>query len=85
MVGAVVRPTRLAPFERALERGTSSQEGPVQVEGMRQVGVAGDVRPHLYFQCARPDVVELPKARAETLSGADDACALGHEVPDPTL
>jgi hypothetical protein len=46
-VDAVVRAPRLASFSRALECRSSGEQRALEVEGVREVVIAGDVGSHL--------------------------------------
>ena len=57
-VDTVVCAARLATLARTLERGPRGQERALQVEGVGEVVVAGDVGPHLQVARSRGDLVE---------------------------
>ena len=67
VVAAVVAAAGLAPLERRFERGAGGQRGGLEVEGVREVLVAGDVGVHADVGHARLDRVELGEPGAQAL------------------
>ncbi len=85
VVAAVVASAGLASFERRLQGGASGERGRLEVEGVRQVLVAGDVGVHADVADAGLDRVELGEPGEEAVFVAHDAGVLGHGVADGAL
>ena len=75
----------LAAFDSCLKGCPGRQGGGLQVEGVRQVLVAGDVRVDAHVAHPLLDLVELGEPRFQACLVAHHAGVLGHHVADGTL
>ena len=85
VIAAVVASAGLASFERRLEGRTSGERGRLQVEGVGQILVAGDVGVDPDVADAGLDRVELGEPGEEAVFVAHHSGVLGHGVTDGAL
>ena len=80
-----MRATGLSPLESAVECCPGGEQRAVQVEGVREIRVTGDVGPDVEGLGTLLDLDQPPQPVAQSALAADDTAAFGHQVSHGAL